>query len=287
MRPRIWQVGAVALGLWLWAQPGDARAQGGGGGGGTGGAGGGGGGTGGGGGGGFGGAGGGGGTGMGGGTSAGAGTGTFGQSAGSLSGQGTLGTNGTSTVQQATSSASGTSNGVSTANPFNVTYRNALGMGLNGQVITQFGSPRYNVATTTTTGAGGRLGGTATTSTTPFGAGRTTGGTGTITRSTTAGRIIPPVIQGTRHPTIMARLDFPVRAAPAPQIQSELRGMISRSTEQISTPERIEVAMEGNTVVLRGSVADDREARVVEGMVRLTPGVRQIRNELKPRAIEP
>ena len=48
-------------------------------------------------------------------------------------------------------------------------------------------------------------------------------------------------------------------------------------------PDQVQVVIDGPWVVLRGSVANDREARVVEGMVRLTPGVRGIRNELQPR----
>jgi osmotically-inducible protein OsmY len=38
--------------------------------------------------------------------------------------------------------------------------------------------------------------------------------------------------------------------------------------------------MDGSTVVLRGSVRDDHERRLAEALVRLTPGVRAVRNEL-------
>jgi osmotically-inducible protein OsmY len=33
-------------------------------------------------------------------------------------------------------------------------------------------------------------------------------------------------------------------------------------------------------VILRGRVADDDERRLAEGMVRMEPGVREVRNEL-------
>ena len=41
---------------------------------------------------------------------------------------------------------------------------------------------------------------------------------------------------------------------------------------------RVEVV--GTTVILRGRVADEDERRLVEGMVRLEPGVQVVQNEL-------
>ena len=43
----------------------------------------------------------------------------------------------------------------------------------------------------------------------------------------------------------------------------------------------IELVADGQVVVLRGNVQTGDEARLVEGMIRLTPGVRDVRNELK------
>ena len=63
-------------------------------------------------------------------------------------------------------------------------------------------------------------------------------------------------------------------------MQTELRGMLNRST-MISNPAGVQLAMaDGGTVVLRGAVRNQDEARTVEGMIRLTPGVRAIKNEL-------
>jgi osmotically-inducible protein OsmY len=45
--------------------------------------------------------------------------------------------------------------------------------------------------------------------------------------------------------------------------------------------------MDGNTTVLRGIVEDDTERRTVEGIARLTPGVRDLRNELQVRNPSP
>src|SRR5262249_15939060 len=41
------------------------------------------------------------------------------------------------------------------------------------------------------------------------------------------------------------------------------------------------VDVEGRVVVLRGDVATTRERRVAENIVRLTPGVREVQNELR------
>jgi osmotically-inducible protein OsmY len=74
--------------------------------------------------------------------------------------------------------------------------------------------------------------------------------------------------------------DRPVRVNV--QLRDNVRDAISRST-RISTPGQIQVQMDGPTVVLQGSVANERERRVVEAMVRMTPGVHSVRNELTPR----
>ena len=42
----------------------------------------------------------------------------------------------------------------------------------------------------------------------------------------------------------------------------------------------VQVQVDGSAVVLRGAVRDGDEARLVEGLVRLTPGVGRVANEL-------
>ncbi|MBX9579943.1 MAG: BON domain-containing protein [Gemmataceae bacterium] len=65
-------------------------------------------------------------------------------------------------------------------------------------------------------------------------------------------------------------------------VQADLRGVIDRTpTSMLANPAGVQVQVaDGNTVVLRGAVRDEDEARLVEGLVRLTPGVRGIKNEL-------
>jgi osmotically-inducible protein OsmY len=42
----------------------------------------------------------------------------------------------------------------------------------------------------------------------------------------------------------------------------------------------IQVATEGDSLVLRGIVKDEHDRRLAEAIARLTPGVRELRNEL-------
>jgi hypothetical protein len=93
---------------------------------------------------------------------------------------------------------------------------------------------------------------------------------------TDPGGQIAPLARQIAYPAV-ARFDVPVAVPNA--VQVELRGMIDRSTA-IANPAGVQVVADGGMVVLRGAVRDQDEARTVEGMVRLTPGVRSIRNEL-------
>lgn len=78
--------------------------------------------------------------------------------------------------------------------------------------------------------------------------------------------------------------------APRPtptQITSDLRGTIDRSS-YLTNPRAIDVNHDGQVVTLRGTVKDEEEARTAEGIVRLTPGVRAVKNELTwPKPVNP
>ena len=88
------------------------------------------------------------------------------------------------------------------------------------------------------------------------------------------------VIALPRQISYTATLGFKAPVATMPQVATDLRATLDRSTV-LGNPRGVGLAMDGNVVVLSGSVASDDEARLVEGMVRLTPGVRDVRNELK------
>jgi hypothetical protein len=151
-----------------------------------------------------------------------------------------------------------------------------------------FGQPLFG-----TTGGGGGLGGMATGGATgirtgatgartgmtnTFGGGQLGGGQfgGLNTAANQNGQVIalPAQIAYPAFPS------FPTPPVAAPQIQADVSGMIGRSVGTIANPAGIQVSANGGTVMLRGTVRDADEARLVEGMVRLTPGVLDVRNEL-------
>ncbi len=129
---------------------------------------------------------------------------------------------------------------------------------------------------------GNTAGRTGTTATTGANTNRT-GTTGT-NRSTsfnsnsnfTGGEVIP--LQ--RAISYTATLRFASPAIVPAQMQADLQTVIGRSS-MIANPSAINISMEGPIVVLRGNVKDEDEARTAEGMIRLSPGVKQVRNELK------
>lgn len=144
----------------------------------------------------------------------------------------------------------------------------------------------------------GSTGGRGTTGRTSFGGGSAgLGGTGGLGGST--GTIAAPntgsnpanvsfSTAGTRRaPAFITAVEFdrpPV--APPAQIRTDLGQTLARSST-LSGRGNIQVNMEGRTAVLRGEVADSRASRLAEAMSRLTPGVREVRNELRVRTPSP
>jgi hypothetical protein len=173
-------------------------------------------------------------------------------------------------------------------------YSNPLAMGMysgttanspygSGQSSTAFGQALYNLQTTTTGTTGtGRTGATNTFGRTGVGA----TGTATISGSNS----FAGMGQGYagRRPTVYAigsvysngtRLARPRVAAP--ELRGNVQSAVSRSS-RLSNPSGIRVEMDGNTVVLKGRVADPEEKAFVESLVRTERGVDAVRNELVP-----
>jgi hypothetical protein len=134
-----------------------------------------------------------------------------------------------------------------------------------------FGSPLYGnsggVGPSNSRGGAGALGGAA------------LGGRGlnsATNNSNISGIVVPIPVQI----SYAAQMYFPTPPVAATRMQTELRSVID-ATPQIANAKGVEVLLDANNnVTLRGSVKDDEEARLIEGMVRLTPGVGYIRNEL-------
>ena len=202
-------------------------------------------------------------------------------------------------------------NVVSPANPLAAYYYNPLAQGLmNGSTggtstnITPFGSPLYgNLSATGSSGTlGGRgtgnaFGGSSGSSLGSFGGvgsttsrgGSTSGlsGTATVTGRGTTGTIAPGFNGGTwgpaigrRGPVMAASLRTPARPVPTAARRPDLQAIIARSTV-LSSAAGVTVATDGDVVVLTGTVATEDDRRIAENMLRLSPGVRELRNELK------
>ena len=83
-----------------------------------------------------------------------------------------------------------------------------------------------------------------------------------------------------RLPAYATTLKFAVPPPPPPpQVRADLQNMIAQTT-QLDSRDAVRIVMDGTAVVLQGRVVDDDERRLVENMVRLTPGVNDVRNEL-------
>jgi len=98
---------------------------------------------------------------------------------------------------------------------------------------------------------------------------------GTRPRATVGGVLVPIP----RAIAYSAQVRFPTAAAAPVQIVTDIRGILDR-TAALGNPAGVSVQADGRNVTLRGAVKDEDEARLVEGLVRLTPGVGAIANEL-------
>lgn len=79
-----------------------------------------------------------------------------------------------------------------------------------------------------------------------------------------------------------ATMQFPTAPVAAGQIISDIRSVID-ATPAIANAKAVQIITDANNnVTLRGTVKDGDEARLIEGLVRITPGVGSIKNELSP-----
>lgn len=185
-------------------------------------------------------------------------------------------------------SSTNTSTGVlSNSNAFAPFYANVYYQGTWANSKSQvapggFGQPLYGSAGGGTGGgalgatgglAGGRMG------TQLGGLGRQAGQLGQAANAFGSNQLGAVVAQPVPL-TFPAVARFPVTPASPSQIQSDVSGMLARSNGNVPSAANVQVITRGNTVILRGTVQDAEEARLIEGMTRLTPGVFAVQNEL-------
>jgi BON domain len=140
-----------------------------------------------------------------------------------------------------------------------------------------FGQPLYKISTPTASAQAAQLG-------TASVGGR--GSSSSLGSANTSNANFGSVItETTRRPAVAAMLDdtFPVNVPSGGILQAELRDILDRSTSLTSQP-NISISVEGRLVTLRGVVPNDNERRLAESLLRLTPGVGMIKNELTVRA---
>ena len=186
------------------------------------------------------------------------------------------------------SGTNGPSSIISSSNPLGTSYANPLFSGRIGSQLSDapggFGQVLYSVTSSTARSTGGRTGTTGATGIGGVPAGRAgaTGGRANVAvsqGSTTTAGLPRPNIRYT-----ISLKNAPAVLMPPPELQAQLAAMLARSSA-ISRAANVAVAVEpGSTVILSGRVADEEERRLVEGMVRLTPGVRRIENRLEAAA---
>ncbi len=132
-------------------------------------------------------------------------------------------------------------------------------------------------------GTGGRaaVGRTAATSTTRNTFGTQAGGVGGRGNQSAAnqsGIIIPLQAQI----VYTAQLRFATKPPAPSKVQADVRSALD-GTSMIVNSKLVQITADlDNNITLSGTAADDDEIRLIEGMVRLTPGVGNIKNDLLP-----
>jgi hypothetical protein len=83
-----------------------------------------------------------------------------------------------------------------------------------------------------------------------------------------------------RGPAYTVAVSFPYEPLSAVQLRTEAESILARSSA-LSMKDTIRVRTDGQTLVLQGQVRSAQEKRLVENMIRLTPGVHSIQNNLQ------
>lgn len=161
-----------------------------------------------------------------------------------------------------------------TSDPFRTTYANPYAIGLSG-VTTAFTNTTGTGGSNVVSGIGFGQPAYAATTVTSQGIGIQSQSINSESWNTLGMRRAPAYI------TVLGD-DVPFVS----HVPAELHNALRTSLEQSSIlkdKKGVILTVNGTTVFLKGQVASERERRVLEGMVRMTPGVRDVVNELVPK----
>ena len=174
----------------------------------------------------------------------------FGSSSGSYGGSG--------------GSSSSTSNGgfTNVQAPAAVAFGQAM---FNVQPTSTFTQP--TASTLSSNGGGGGLGGS---------------GSASIRSTTVTPQTAP------NRPTYTTYLGFTPDPVPVAQVSTDLKNALASSSEWAKDNNKpVQVVVDGSVAVLRGTVASDHDRELAERLAAMTPGVREVRNDLKVSSPSP
>jgi len=181
--------------------------------------------------------------------------------------------------------ALGGSTGVSSTNAFSSYFVNPLALGLGTQVqqsgvanspVAAFGSPIYGNLTTSTTG-------------TISGGGSMLGGSGGISGMGGMSGLGGTGMRGSTSTTMPFTLVLQSSSSAAPPatfaprnsaLERTVVDVLARSTA-LPSRQRLLVAVQGQNVILAGTVSDEHERGLAEALIRLTPGVQDVINRVR------
>jgi hypothetical protein len=152
--------------------------------------------------------------------------------------------------------------GISSSNLFSSYYANPLSAGVSTTGAAggrSFGQPLFNVQTTSAT-------------TTSLGTAGVSSNLSAANNMSSSARIGAYNVAFTPGPQ-------PILAPSAFQPLPELQGVVTRSSA-LSKDSKVQVGSDGTAVVLRGTVANEHDRQLAEMLVRLSPGVHTVKNEL-------
>jgi hypothetical protein len=206
-----------------------------------------------------------------------------------------LGSTGTGTTGSTSASpfgnapgAGNSSTGYGSTSLFGPYFANPLATGIPGTTGTTstkaFGQPLFNISTggvyNTNTGTGNSGRGNAGGGRTGTNFGNT--GTGNIARSGTTTTFSPSNSFRSNASPYTSRIAFVVTPPAREELRADLQRVIAQSSD-LPSRNGVSVQVDGDTVVLQGQVSTNEERRLLESIVRLTPGVNVVRNELVPQ----